>query len=263
MVSAASLVLLLGLSPRAGLAASPPPAAEIASAKRALHAAVSWGGTREILEVRARFAAVAAAQPRLAAPHYWLALADWRVVPRLGATSAESAERYCTEGLAEIGRVLEREPKNAEALALRASLLGMSLQFHPASMMTLGPEIEAATQRALAAGPQNPRVQLLAGLNTLNKPAFVGGGAKPALAQLEKSQQLFEAVAAPADSTAPDWGRDDAYLWAGRAAMKSGDAAAARAFYLKALGATPDHGWVRHQLMPEAEKALASGAAAR
>jgi len=184
-------------------------------------------------------------------------------VPRLGGSSGGSAERYCDEALAEIGRALELDPKNAEAMALRASLLGMFLRFHPGSVMTLGGEVEAATRRALAAAPGNPRVQLLAGLNTLNKPAFVGGGVEPALEQFVASQRLFEGAKAPGDSTAPDWGRDDAYLWAGRAAMRKGDAAAARAFYLKALAATPDHGWVRHQLLPEAEKSLASGAAAR
>ena len=46
-------------------------------------------------------------------------------------------------------------------------------------------------------------------------------------------------------------------------ATSLGDAATARECYLKALEITPGHAWVAHALLPEAEKALADGAAKR
>src|SRR5439155_1384144 len=92
----ASLAVLVGLAAPRYAASAPDPAAEIVSAKRALHAAVSWGGTREILEARARFAALSAARPRSAALHYWVALADWRAVPPLGGSSSSSRASGCS-----------------------------------------------------------------------------------------------------------------------------------------------------------------------
>ena len=60
------------------------------------------------------------------------------------------------------------------------------------------------------------------------------------------------------DPAAPDWGRDDVWTWAGRAAMKSGDSKGAVEAYRKALAANPNNGWVRHSLLPEAEKKVAA-----
>jgi tetratricopeptide (TPR) repeat protein len=260
LLAVSSFALTLAVAGHAAPAANAP--ADVASARRALQAAVSQGTAQDIMAVRARFTAMVTTAPQSPWAHYWVALCDWRVAPRLGDKAKPLAEKTCNEGLAEIDKAIALLPREGEFHALRSNLLGMSLQFHPAAMMTIGPEIEAAMQRALMAAPNNPRVELFAGINTLNKPAFVGGGADHALPLFRRAQELFES-ATPADSTAPDWGRDDAWLWAGRAAMKQGDAATARACYMKALEITPGHAWVTHALLPEAEQALADGGAKR
>ena len=51
-----------------------------------------------------------------------------------------------------------------------------------------------------------------------------------------------------------DWGHDEAYAWAGRAAVKLGRIDEARAFYQKALEVNPANGWVAKSLLPELEK---------
>ena len=259
--TAAALALAL-TAPSAHAAPAANDPADVATARRALDAAVSRGTLQDILAARARFAGLAATAPKSAWAHYWVAVSDWRATPRFDEKAKAIAEKTCDEGLAQIDQAIALAPREGEFHALRSNLLGMSLQFRPGAMMSIGPEIEATMQRALAAAPNNPRVLLFAALNTLNKPAFVGGGADRALPLFRKSQRLFES-AAPADSTAPAWGRDDAWLWAGRTAMRLGDAATARECYLKALEITPGHGWVAHALLPEAEKALADGAAKR
>lgn len=253
--SLAALALFVG-SAHAAPAANAP--RDVAAAIRQLDAAVAHGTLQDVLAARARFASLAATAPKSAWAHYWVALCDWRCAPRFDDKTKALAEKTCDEGIAEIDKAVALSPKEGEFHALRSNLLGMSLQFRPSSMMAIGPEIEAALQRALAASPRNPRVQLLAGINTLNKPAFVGGGADKAMPMFRQSIALFEATAAPADSTLPAWGRDDAWIWTGRTAMKLGDAATARDCYLKALAITPGHGWVTRALMPEAEKALAA-----
>ena len=254
--SLAMIALALVLVTPAHASPAAPAPRDVAAARRALQAAVAQGSMQDILATRARFAALAAAAPKSAWAHYWVAVCDWRAAPRFDEKSKSLGEKTCAEGITEIGKAIALMPTEGEFQALRSNLLGMSLQFHPSAMMTIGPEIEASMQRALAASPSNPRVQLLAAINTLNKPAFIGGGADKALPMFRKAQATFES-AAPADSTAPDWGLDDAWVWCGRAAMKLGDAATARACYLKALEITPGQAWVTHALLPEADKALA------
>ena len=105
--------------------------------------------------------------------------------------------------------------------------------------------------------PKNPRVALLDGINTLYKPAFVGGGADKAVLRFGEAQVLYAAETVT-DPAAPDWGRDDVYLWDGRAQAKTGDFKGAKESYTKALAANPSNGWVRHSLLPDVEKKLAA-----
>jgi len=229
----------------------------VASAKRALYEASGSGTIEQLVAARARFERLSAAEPKSALLHYWVAVADWRLTPRLMKDKTK-AEPYCKDGLAHLEQALRLDPKLADALALKAGLQGLSITFDPPSAMSLGPQMEEEFRRAHALAPQNPRVYLLEGLNTLNKPAFVGGGAGMALPVFQKAQDMF-AKESVADSTAPDWGRDDAYLWAGRAATKLKDWPRALELYKKALEANPTNAWVKQQLIPEAEKAIADG----
>ena len=235
---------------------------DVVAAQAALHAAVSRGTLQDILAARARFAALAVTAPKSPWAHYWVALSDWRATPRFEGTSKALAAKTCAEGVAEIDKAIVLSPTEGEFHALRTSLLGMSLQFNPSAMMTIGPDLEASMNRALKLSPDNPRVQLFAGINTFSKPAFIGGGADKSLPVFAKSQALF-AKAAVADSTAPHWGADDAWIWGGRAAMQLGDAKAAREAYHHALALTPGHAWVTHDLLPEAEAAAARDTTAK
>jgi tetratricopeptide (TPR) repeat protein len=88
-------------------------------------------------------------------------------------------------------------------------------------------------------------------------PSFFGGGPEPALKEFRRAQSLFAPTASTAPTT-PNWGSDDAYLWAGRAQMKLGDYEGAKKSYEQALQANPNNGWVRTSLLPEAEKSMAS-----
>lgn len=235
--------------------------AAVASERRALDAAVATFEPTAIIEARNRFAAHSAAEPDDPAWHYWVAVSTWRVVPLLQRPDAKRAEQLCTDGLRHAERLVTLDPKHAEGWALLAGLEGLSLSFaSPMAGMTVGPKMEEEIRRASTLAPGNPRVALIHGINTLHKPGFVGGGPEPALPLFAKAQKLYAAESV-ADSTAPAWGRDDAYLWAGRAAMKLKRYAAARDAYRKALDANPDNAWVRGQLLPEAEKAMASASA--
>ncbi len=249
-LTAAAFVFASALVPAR---ASADPAA-IAAARRTLQEAVNAGRPEGLLKARAQFQALSAAEPGSAPLHYWVAVASWRVVPLL--EDAQKAEMIARDGLAHCEAALKLDPALAEALAMKGGLQGMSIRFNPASMMTLGPQSEANLGRALGMSPKNPRIHLLRGIGTLNKPAAFGGGAAPALEMFKQAQALFAADSA-ADSVAPDWGRDDALLWAGRAAMKLEDYAAARGYFTAALEVNPANAWVKARLLPAAEEALA------
>ena len=75
---AAVVLAIAVLAPAASRAAEP---GELVAAKHALHAAVTTGGEPELLAARNTFAALAAGDPESNALHYWVAVADWRLVP--------------------------------------------------------------------------------------------------------------------------------------------------------------------------------------
>lgn len=252
------IALSLAALTLATLAHAADPAALVA-AKRDLQAAVTQGNPDGMLRARAAFAGLVAAEPANPALHYWVALSGWRALPLVTETDKEAAKKLCKESIAACDRALAAKPKFADAIALKAGLQALSLTFNPAATMTLGPEMDEAYGRAEGMDGDNPRVLLLKGINTLHKPAFVGGGP-------DKARPLFERAialsAAPtADSTAIDWGRADAHIWAGVCLGRLDQWGAATAEFRKALAMNPGNAWVTHRLLPDAEKkAAAKGA---
>ncbi len=248
-------ILALALAAVSALPADAPAGPALAPARGALQSAVNRGDAGAILAARAQFESAAVADPKSAAPRYWVALADWRTLPLVGEKDKEQAKRIARDGLKRIDEALQLDPKAGAAYALKAALQGMSIGLEPSSMMTLGPDSEVNFQRARALAPDDPRVWLLDGIGALNKPASFGGGAAAALARFTKAQELF--AAAPADSAGEfGWGRDDAFLWAGRAEMGRGNFAASVTLFRQALAANPSNGWVSRGLLPGAEQAL-------
>jgi len=248
LAAPAALITLLALP---ATAATP---AAVVAAKRALRLSAQ-GEMDSLVKARAQFAALSAADAGSAALHYWVALADYRIVPRLLSKDRTQAERYLKDGLAQLDQALKIDPKLADAIALKAGSHGLAIMLDPSRGMALGAEIEEELRQAATIEPRNPRVALIDGINLYNKPKFVGGGPDRALPRLLQARELFESEPKP-DSTAIDWGHDDAYVWAGRASLQLKKPKDAVAFYRKALEINPHNGWVSSSLLPEAEKAV-------
>jgi hypothetical protein len=232
--------------------------AGLAAARRGLYAATSSGSATDLRRARDAFALLQAndaASPEIA---YWLALADWRLVPMLLDSDKPAAKQLCKEGIAACDRAVAVRPKFAEAVALKAGLQGMAFMFLSSqAAMSIGAEMEESYGRASGLEPGNPRVMLLRGINVLHKPKEVGGGPDKARPLLERAVAAF-AVLPPADSTAIDWGRDDAIVWSGICASRMGDWVSARERFRQVLALNPGHAWTRYVLLPEAEKQLAA-----
>lgn len=247
---AATFVLLA-----APLALSPALASPAAShAWVSLAGAVSSFDPVRIQKARALLEAQSAADPGDASLQYRVSYADWRLVPLMRVNDRAKAERYLKDGLERCDRALELSPNHADAMALKGGLLGLAIGFDPKSVQTLGLQARMNLHRAAGLEPSNPRIWLLEGIQVLHTPAQFGGGPARADSVFLKAIALYAGT--PADSAAPDWGRDDAYLWAGQCASQLEDWTRARDLYREALRVNPDNAWVRGTLLPGAEKAL-------
>lgn len=123
--------------------------------------------------------------------------------------------------------------------------------------MTLGPEMDEEYGRAEGMEPENPRAMLFKAIGTLHKPAFVGGGPGKAQPLFARALVLF-GKAAVADSTAIDWGQDDALVWAGICESRLDNWPGALARFREVLALNPGHAWTTYRLLPEAEKQAAA-----
>jgi tetratricopeptide (TPR) repeat protein len=159
----------------------------------------------------------------------------------------EAADEALTESAAKLAW--------PETYALRAAVLGQIIAAdnnNPVTAMRNGMKSGDLMDRAVALGPDNPRVWILKGTGDMFKPKMFGGGMDKAEQSLKKALTLLE-TDHPAPPR-PAWGQLDAHLWLGQvyADMKRKDEA--RAEYNKVLEIAPNHGWVKYQLLPALDK---------
>jgi tetratricopeptide (TPR) repeat protein len=255
LVVAAALLLAPAMAARAAT----PEAAQVMAASHALQDAVDHGDAAAMQRARAMFVALLTDQPENPAIPYWIALCCWRAEPVVMGKDRDAARRLCKDGIAACDRAFALDPKFGEALALKGTLQGMAITFVPDARMTLAAEMNENLSRAATLDPQNPRIAFLAALTTLYKPIDVGGGPARAKPQLEHAVALFAASDRPGRNGIA-WGHDDALLWTGVALSRLGDWAGARERFRQALAANPANGWVKTNLLPEAERHVAAPA---
>jgi Flp pilus assembly protein TadD len=159
--------------------------------------------------------------------------------------------------LEEAERAFEESAKHLawpETFALRASVLGQMISVNPGPItaMRLGPRADAAMERAVELGPNNPRVYLLRGVGNIFKPALFGGGTDKAERDIRKAIELY--ATDKAQPPAPTWGRAEAWAWLGQVHVKQERFDDARAAYMKALEIEPDNGWVKDVLLPALDR---------
>jgi tetratricopeptide (TPR) repeat protein len=135
-----------------------------------------------------------------------------------------------------------------ESHALLANVMGRMIAADQSSAPVLGPLIPEEMTAAISAGPTNPRVWLLRGIQSFYTPAQYGGGLPIAEVQLNKAIELF-AMDNPTPP-APSWGRAEAYVWLGQVLERGNRIEDARVAYKKALSIEPNYPWVTGSLLP-------------
>jgi tetratricopeptide (TPR) repeat protein len=142
----------------------------------------------------------------------------------------------------------------AETHALRASILGqmIGLSGNPFVSMRLGPRSSVEMKQALELAPDNPRVWLIRGINTMHTPRMFGGGLDAAEEYLTKARVLF--ASDTAHPPRPTWGKADVEIALGQLHLMQLRYMEARADFGRALLLQPRNGWVRDTLLVEATR---------
>lgn len=241
-VTALRVALLLGLLAAPGFADRFQPAVSLGDLE-ALDSAR--------LEIQRSIAVGGAGPATLAEWRYDWAYLNWRMGQVLRDVDPKRRKRLLKEAQKQLDLVLSAEPENAEAHALRGSVIGDRIEGGLSGAL-LGPKAGSSLDAALELAPENPRVVLQQGISSFFTPRTFGGGREAALRELRRAVELFEAQ--PESQPWPDWGRVDALAWLGQVLEEQSEMEEARALYERALSLEPRNAWVRRLLMAASEE---------
>lgn len=250
VLAALALVTALGSAAPVEADQAPDPVVLADSLAATIHEADMRGDLAALAGARTLARRAVTAYPQHPLLTYYLAETFYREATHRLESEPDSAQALLERAQDILDPAAERENAIPETHALRGSVIGMRIT-NMLKGITMGPGADAAIERALEAGPENPRVWLARGIGTLNKPGFVGGGVEPALEQFERARVLFER-----DDPAPGhpaWGEAELRAWIGIAHAQEGRTEEARRAFEAALRIEPEFEWVRYVLLPGLE----------
>ena len=223
----------------------------IDSARADIDRAVSQGDPRRIDAALVLLERAASAVPNDPWVHHYMGYAWYRKAILGQQTKNHDPKPDLERARTTLERSIRLRPI-AESHALLSSVLGQMIGSNPLKGMTLGPKSSAEMEKAVALGPDNPRVWMLRGIGALYTPAMFGGGMEEAETYLTKAIALYASDSAAAPL--PGWGRAEAHAWMGQLQAKRKDLIAARASYHRALELEPENGWVKTVLLPALDR---------
>ena len=229
----------------------------LVSGKQMLQAGENERSLDAMYAARAMFERALADTSLAAWGHYYIALADYRIVDLLlaaGEKNKDAASEHLKAAVEHLQEATRLDPQAAEAYSLLASVYGRQIGLNPVKSMVLGARVGNAIKKAMQLAPDNPRVVLSAAISDFNTPKMFGGSKEEGLQGFQRAAELFaqEELTAPIH---PAWGHSRTYAWLGIAYQDRGELEQARAAFAKALEIDPNFGWVKYVLLPELEKA--------
>ncbi len=225
----------------------------IIAGKQELNLAVRKWQETDLLKARAYFERLATAQPKSVWAHYYVALADYRLISFYFTKESEKQkEKHIDDAIERLKKAIEIDPACSEAYSLLGSVYGQKIT-NMFNAMLYGSKSSAAIENGLKLEPENPRAWLIAGISSYYKPESFGGGAPKALEQLETAVRYFNTWQS-AGPQMPEWGHDEAYAWMGIAHIKTNQLEQANTDFQKALAINPHNAWVLRQLLPALKK---------
>jgi tetratricopeptide (TPR) repeat protein len=152
-------------------------------------------------------------------------------------SDSEKAGEAC---IAATDAAIKRDPKFAEAHALQSSCYGYLAGLGGFGAIRNGTRSGKAVEAALALEPKNPRVMLTDAFGLYVRPKIAGGDKVKGCVKFREAAAAFDAAGTAASAPGMNWGAAEAHYWVGRCASETGNAAAARPSYEKALALAPD-----------------------
>jgi len=155
-------------------------------------------------------------------------------------------------------KALEQDGSDPEVLAMLVNGLIAAALMDPPPRQEVITEFMAVRRKAVALGPENPRVAIMDAGIIFNAPPEFGGDKDKGLARWKQALELFEreARAATKDPLAPDWGRALAHGWLSQLHLRMTPPQYdhAREAAAKALTLRPDFWYVKEQVLPRLPK---------
>jgi tetratricopeptide (TPR) repeat protein len=210
-------------------------------------------GSMDSLKQARAWAKQATGGEREALAHYYAALADFRMVNQLPEDDEDRREQVMEDAISHLKRATEIDSTMADAWALLSGCYGQMMSMNPMQGMSLGPKSNEAMEKAKEHGPNNPRVWIIDGTSDFYTPGMFGGDKERALKKFKKAARLAKRESVE-DPLMPSWGHAEAHTWIGIAHMNAERYDQARTAFETVLNINPDHGWVKHVLLPKAKK---------
>ena len=131
--------------------------------------AIVDGSVEDLLGIRTELRLRTEAQEAKAesSDHYTLAYINWRICQLLPENEKKERRQLLKQAQRELDSILEADPSDAEAHALRGSLIGERIGGFLGGMF-LGPKASKSLKRAFELDPTNPRVALQRGVSSVS-----------------------------------------------------------------------------------------------
>lgn len=245
---------MLALAPRS--ASAQPVDSLLARGTTLLDQGTTHGDAAALQQARSLFQRATASDTLTAYSHYYLALADYRLIDVSG---EDQRATYMDDAAKHLEKALDLRDEWPEANALFSLVYGRMAGQGMLSGMRYGPKASSSLDAAKEAAPGNPRVLLAEGISLINRPSMWGGDKDLGLKRLQEAVRKFEqATPAPPETTTstsnslePTWGHAEAYAWIGITHAKADRYDEARAALQNALSVRPNYAWVEKVLMPK------------
>jgi len=160
----------------------------------------------EFIESASRFERIATAEKSRWLPYYYASYS--LVVMSYDEQDGGKRDQILDRAQELLDRAEELQPKESELHVLQAFLYPSRIMVDPMGRgMTYIEKMFASLETAKKLNPENPRIYFLEGVNKLNLPPSMGGGAEVARPILEEALIKFEAFSNN-DPLWPNWGED-------------------------------------------------------
>lgn len=170
----------------------------------------------------------------------------------LGIENTKQAREFLSKADENIDRIIELQPKNADAVAYKSALTAYHISLSPYKAPFLGPRSMRLIDQALAINPESVQANIEKGNALHYAPSMFGGNPSDAVNYYSKAIGLFEKLnqGNPPNS----WLYLNTLVQLALAYEKANQIEKARSVYRRILSQSNDFKWVKDELYPKFQR---------